>query len=507
MATTPRIRPELQATPAEDQGIKYFDVNDPKSGHKMRLYDFEWLVAQRMDGARAFDEVAAWAKERLGIHPSASDLAEFASKLKDLGFFELEDSDDYTPLPAALPAESLGGNGEHKARVEAEVQFEEEQPTMPRVVEPGDVKPAPPAAGKPGFAEPAAAATGEKRHPFAPREPSVVAPLPQPDKKKSSAGSIIGALLVLALLGGAVVYFEFIAPNAAVHVNVMVASPREVVRLYDGAGAVKKSEPQVLSFGEAGKVTDVVAKDTEVKAGQPLATLDGYAKVEKELTDVKDRAAFYEKQLAAAKAKNDEVATIAAESKVTEKHKLMADLEAKANKSRLVAPGSGTVADVMVAMGDDVKAGAAAVKLADKRMTVLFKLPAPDAGALKPGAAVQLTPASSPATIAGRVGTVEGGDVTIELLDDAAAKPGDSLRLVKSKLQNVVKVPTAAVVKRDGADTVFVLSNGEAKARKVSVVDHDGADSLISSGLATGDSVITTAVETLTDGKKATTQP
>jgi RND family efflux transporter MFP subunit len=507
MATTPRIRPELQATPTEDQGIKYFDVSDPKSGHKMRLYDFEWLVAQRMDGARAFDEVATWAKERLGIHPSASDLAEFASKLRELGFLELEDSDDFTPLPAALPAESIGGNGENKARVEAEVQFEEEQPTMPRVVEAGDVKPAPsplPAAvPKPGFHEPG----DEKRHPFAPREASVVSPLPQPDKKKSSAGSIIGALLVLALLGGAVVYFEFIAPNAAVHVNVMVASPREVVRLYDGAGAVKKSEPQVLSFGEAGKVTDVVAKDTEVKAGQPLATLDGYAKVQKELTDVKDRAGFYEKQLAAAKAKSDEVATMAAESKVTEKHKLMADLEAKANKSRLVAPGSGTVADVMVVMGDDVKSGTAAVKIADKRMTVQFKLPAADAAALKAGATVQMTPATSPATIAGRVGTVEGGDVTIELLDDAAAKPGDSLRLVKSKLQNVVKVPTAAVVKRDGADTVFVLTNGEAKARKVSVVDHDGADSLVQSGLATGDSVITTAVETLTDGKKATTQP
>ena len=88
-----------------------------------------------------------------------------------------------------------------------------------------------------------------------------------------------------------------------------MASPREVVRLYDGAATVKKSEPQTLSFGEAGKVADVVAKDTEVKAGMPLATLDAFAKIEKELADVKDRAGFYEKQLAAAKAKNDEDAS------------------------------------------------------------------------------------------------------------------------------------------------------------------------------------------------------
>ena len=28
--TTPRIRPDLKATPAEEQGIKFFDVADPR---------------------------------------------------------------------------------------------------------------------------------------------------------------------------------------------------------------------------------------------------------------------------------------------------------------------------------------------------------------------------------------------------------------------------------------------------------------------------------------------
>jgi multidrug efflux pump subunit AcrA (membrane-fusion protein) len=509
MATTPRIRTELQATAAEEQGIKYFDVSDPKSGHKMRLYDFEWLVAQRMDGTRAFDEVAGWAKERLGIHPSGGDLAEFAGKLSDWGFFELDNNDDYTPLPAALPAESLGGNGEAKARAAEEVQFEEEQPTMPRVVSAADPKPPLVEVDhSPAPVSSSASADGTKRHPFAPREESVVAPVPRKPEapKKSSAGSIVGALAVLGLLGGGVVYFQFVAPNAAVHVSVVIASPREVVRLYDGAAPVKKAEPQTLSFGDAGKVTDIVAKDTEVKAGMPLATLDSYGKVEKELADVKDRAGFYEKQLASAKAKNDEEGIKAAEAKVAEKHKLMTDLEAKAAKVRILSPGSGNVSDVLVAVGDDAKAGSAAVKIADKRMTLDFTLTPADAAALNPGAGVQMTPASSPATIAGRVAKVVGGTVTIELLADSTAKPGDSLRLVKSKLQNVVQVPGAAVVKRDGSDTVFVLSNGEAKARKVSVVDHNGADALIQTGLATGDSIIVTGVETLVDGKKATTQ-
>ena len=60
----------------------------------MRLYDFEWLIAERMDGRRPFDEVASWARERLGIAPSASDLEEYARKLRELGFFDFTDGDE-----------------------------------------------------------------------------------------------------------------------------------------------------------------------------------------------------------------------------------------------------------------------------------------------------------------------------------------------------------------------------------------------------------------------------
>jgi multidrug efflux pump subunit AcrA (membrane-fusion protein) len=495
MATTPRIRPELQATPVEEQGIKYFDVSDPRNGHKMRLYDFEWLVAQRMDGSRPFDEVATWARERLGIAPSAGDLQQYARTLEDLGFFELDD--DYTPLPVAVPADSLGGNGASRSE---EVQFEEEERTIPRVTSTTDLKPAPepaPVVAAPVVRDPPRA--------FTPREDSVKQPMPAPEKKSSSM-SLIWAVLVLLLLGGGVVYYQFIMPNAAVHVSVVLASPQEVVRWYEGAAPVKKAEPQALSFGEAGKLADITAKDTAVKPGQTVASLDSYAKMQKELADVKDRAGFYEKQLAAAKARNDDAAAKAAEAKVAEKQKLMGELEAKTAKARIAAPGSGSVADVLAAVGDDVKAGAPVIKIADQRMTIDFKVGPADAATMKAGTAVQMQPAAGGAPVGARVAKAEGDTVTVELLDDTTAKAGDSFKLVKARQKNVFRLPATAVVKRDGADTVFVLVNGEAKARKVTGVEHDGNDALIQGGLATGDSVITTAVETLTDGKKATTE-
>src|SRR5207248_2741878 len=95
-------------------------------------------------------------------------------------------------------------------------------------------------------------------------------------------------------------------PPQAAKVTVAVVSPREVVRLYSGVGAVKKAEPSTLSFGENGKVSMVAEKGSRVKADEPVAKLEAFDKIEKELIDVRDRLGFYEKQRAAAQAKNDD---------------------------------------------------------------------------------------------------------------------------------------------------------------------------------------------------------
>jgi multidrug efflux pump subunit AcrA (membrane-fusion protein) len=517
---TPRIRSDLQATPAEEGGIKYFDVADPKSGSRMRLYDFEWLIAERMDGRRPFDEVASWARERLGIAPSASDLEEYARKLKDLGFFDVTDGDDTAPVRSApnaatmmRDAPTLPSSGNGAGRPAA---TDDDMP--PLVAESPLMGSAQPAEGRPRRQTPTA--TGPTMAmPITSERPAVAAPTAKtpvpgtrpsserahaPDEPagRSSAGSIIGIVLVLAAVGGIIAYVKLMGGGTA-KVTTVVATPREVVRLYDGAATMKTSDGQTLSFGEAGKVSDVVAAGTEAKAGMPLATLDSYGKIEKELADVKDRAGYYEKQLSAAKAKGDDEAAKAAESKVTEKKKLLGELEARAGKVRLVAPGPGTVAQVMVTAGADTKAGAPVVRLADKHNIVEFKLPAADAAAMKSGAAVTLQPAAGGAPLAARVVRVDGDTVTIELVDDAAAKPGDSLRLVKARVTNVVPVPAAALVKHDGNDVVFVLSDGAVHERKVTVVDKTGSEVLVGSGLTSGDQVVSSGADSLKDGQKA----
>jgi hypothetical protein len=522
---TPRIRPDLKATPAEEQGIKYFDVADPRSGSKMRLYDFEWLIAEQLNGSRRYDEVADYARDRLGLHPSASDIEAYASRLAELGFFEegghpplerIEESET-TPLPVPVPAPPPS-----MTSIPSIVAPElDEEVTMERGETVGTAKtmmavavtPPPPTPAPP----PQPVTTVEKKQPAAAPAPTpsqssamaaaaptttgkVTAIGDAAEPKKSGAGSMIVVILLILGVAGAVAYMKFFKPQTT-HVTVALASPREVVRLYDGSGVVKKGDSLALSFGEAGKVTDVVAKGTEVKPGMPVATLESYGAVEKQLADVKDRLKYYEGKLEASKAKNDEAGVKTDEAKVAEKKKLMGDLEARAAKVRLVAPGTGTVTEVLVSAGGEAKAGEPAVKMGGKGMSAEFKAEGP-----KPGDAVQVQTAAGGAPIAGKVTTVANGSVNVELPDDAPLKAGDQLRLVKKKEANVIPVPTSALTQRDGADVVFVLSDGEVHSRKVTVSDKTPTEVFISSGLANGESVITSDAASLQEGQKASAQ-
>jgi hypothetical protein len=542
---TPRIRSDLQATATEEAGIRYFDVSDPRSGARMRLYDFEWLIAERMDGRRAFDEVASWARERLGIAPSAGDLEDYARRLGEYGFFEgdgdgseLRASADERTLMAPVSSLSAGGgNGAGKAAAAdsglgtppsgphlvdsseasmADTARHDALDDTPILLEEPQIKRnTSPMASAPTTAMPAVQeeprAVAPPRQVNAPREAehgptaqvgSSARSEPAPPARSSMA-SIVGLLAVLLLAGGIVLWVKMKGGTTA-KVTTTVATPREVVRLYDGTATVRKSEGQTLAFGEAGKVSDIIAAGTEAKPGMPLATLESYTTVEKSLADVKDRFAFYEKQLATAKTKGDENAIKNAEAKVAEKKKLMTELEARAVKVRLVAPNAGTVAQVMVQAGGDAKAGEAVLKLADKHASAEFKVGSEAATTLRPGQAVSVQPAGGGAPAQARVAKAEGDSVVVELPEDAPLKTGDAVRLVKARVADVVPVPVSAIVKREGGDVVFVLSDGAVHERKVTVVDKSGSDALVSSGLTSGDQVVVSSPETLKDGQKAT---
>jgi multidrug efflux pump subunit AcrA (membrane-fusion protein) len=106
MTTSTRLRGDLQAAPVEDtDGVLYYDVSDPKTGNTLRLFDFEWLLAQRLDGQHNFDELARWTESQLGFATSRGDLEVYADRLQQLGLLDtIQVSSVVAKPPVVAPA-------------------------------------------------------------------------------------------------------------------------------------------------------------------------------------------------------------------------------------------------------------------------------------------------------------------------------------------------------------------------------------------------------------------
>jgi RND family efflux transporter MFP subunit len=63
-----------------------------------------------------------------------------------------------------------------------------------------------------------------------------------------------------------------------------------------------------------------------------------------------------------------------------------------------------------------------------------------------------------------------------------------------------VLIPKSAVQSQDGRDVVFVVQNGRAERRAVTVSDTQGDDSVLSAGVSAGESVVVDSPAGLTDG-------
>jgi multidrug efflux pump subunit AcrA (membrane-fusion protein) len=515
--TTHRLRPELHATPAEEAGVRFFDVSDPRSGQKMRMYDFEWLLAAQMDGHRSLEDIARWAEVELKLHLSAANLSAYADKLGELGFFALPEpaapapahkqtlvglSGSVTPLPPPSPAQSVEDD---VVSTDDDIPLEVADPSSdematerhdslpPRLPEP--TRPPVAASLPPRIHE----ERTDPQRSMAAHE--VTGSMTSASPAKKGSGSTIGLILVLLVVGGVIAYVTLFAPGGA-KVSVQPAAISDVTSVYPGTATLGPAAAQKLLFEEAGKVSDIVASGTEVKAGMALATLDAYAKTEKDLADVKDRLGFYQKQLETAGQKGDVAAQKAADEKVSEKKKLLADLETRVQKLRIVATGPGVVGKVSAAAGADVKLGDPALELTSKRTVATFHVPA--GTDLKPGADVMLQTLPNAPTVAGRVVSRDGDNVTVEAIDSSAIKTGAEVHLAKSKLTGVVAVPASAISSQGGADSVFVLADGQVHARPVKIAEKSGADVYIASGLHAGEEVVTRGVDALKDGDKAT---
>src|SRR4029079_13650498 len=83
----PRFRQDLESSNTEADGVACVDVTDPKTGTNFRFYDFEYQLAQQLNG-QPFDDVIAWASAAYGVDLTVEGIKEFAGRLSELGFHE-----------------------------------------------------------------------------------------------------------------------------------------------------------------------------------------------------------------------------------------------------------------------------------------------------------------------------------------------------------------------------------------------------------------------------------
>ena len=114
MLSFPTLRSDLQVAPfSDDQGALFFDVLVPSSPKALRLYDVEWILAERLSTCQNPNEVRALAKQLFDYTPQDHELLVLMESLARLGLCETPSEKGATtavipPVRAAVTLPAAG---------------------------------------------------------------------------------------------------------------------------------------------------------------------------------------------------------------------------------------------------------------------------------------------------------------------------------------------------------------------------------------------------------------
>ncbi|MEK7705661.1 MAG: hypothetical protein AAB426_11930, partial [Myxococcota bacterium] len=88
----PAFRSDLVCSREEQQGVVFYRIDDPKTQTSFRLYEIEYLIAQKLDGTQSLTAVIEAVKNEFNFDISEPDLQRFVAQLESMGFLHAADT-------------------------------------------------------------------------------------------------------------------------------------------------------------------------------------------------------------------------------------------------------------------------------------------------------------------------------------------------------------------------------------------------------------------------------
>jgi RND family efflux transporter MFP subunit len=193
------------------------------------------------------------------------------------------------------------------------------------------------------------------------------------------------------------------------------------------------------------------------------------------------------------------------------------DLELQLSWTRLRSPAEGYITERLIEAGGRVSANQQAFTVEDfKPLLIRVYVPTSDAIALETGLPARVTTEilkgevfrGTVTLINPRVDVQTGTiKVTVEVYDDTLhLRPGMfvEVRIATGAKENVLVIPRKAILFKTGKTYAFVLQDGKAYQREVTLGLTEEDEAEVLTGVAEGDVIVSVGVENLKDGQPVT---
>ncbi len=303
---------------------------------------------------------------------------------------------------------------------------------------------------------------------------------------------------------------------AALSVDAVVLTPERLADRVSAVGTVLSSEAVDIRSDIAGRVASILFDEgTRVAKGQVLVKIDD-AELRAQLARAEARLAIARDEADRQKQLFEQTLTSEREYKntVNELNAFRAELDlirAQLAKTDLRAPFGGVVGLRLVSEGSYVSPATLMTTLKDlSTVKVDFSVPERHAGRVAPGDKIDFRTQGSPRVFSATVYALEPGiDEATRTRRIRARAPNSDGALIPGAFADVsvplaereaLVIPAYAVIPELKGHRVFVLSSGVAESRSIEIGTRTDERVEVVSGLAAGDTVITSALLQLKPG-------